>query len=47
MTMYLHEHGSGHPVLFIHGIPTSNRIWSGVVSRLATSHRCLAVDSYS
>ena len=42
--MYLLSRGSGHPVLFIHGIPTSNRIWSGVIDRLASRFNCLAVD---
>ncbi len=42
--MYLLSRGSGHPILFIHGIPTSNRIWSGVIDRLAGSYNCLAVD---
>jgi len=42
--MYLLSRGSGHPVLFIHGIPTSNRIWSGVIDRLASRYNCLAVD---
>ena len=42
--MYLLSRGSGHPVLFIHGIPTSNRIWSGVIDRLAGTYTCLAVD---
>ncbi len=42
--MYLHSRGSGHAVVFIHGIPTSNRIWNGVVDRLSGSYNCLAVD---
>lgn len=42
--MYLHSRGSGYPVLFLHGIPTSNRIWSGVIDRLAGRFNCLAVD---
>jgi pimeloyl-ACP methyl ester carboxylesterase len=42
--MYLLSRGSGHAVLFIHGIPTSNRIWSRVIDQLAGSYNCLAVD---
>jgi pimeloyl-ACP methyl ester carboxylesterase len=42
--MYLHSRGSGYPVLFIHGIPTSGRLWSSVVDKLLGRFTCLAVD---
>jgi pimeloyl-ACP methyl ester carboxylesterase len=42
--MYLHSCGSGYPVLFIHGIPTSGRLWSSVVDKLLGRFTCLAVD---
>jgi pimeloyl-ACP methyl ester carboxylesterase len=42
--MYLLSRGSGYPVLFIHGIPTSNQIWTGVIDRLSPSFNCLAID---
>jgi pimeloyl-ACP methyl ester carboxylesterase len=42
--MYLFSRGSGYPVLFIHGIPTSNQIWTGVIDRLSDRFHCLAVD---
>ena len=42
--MHLHSRGSGYPVLFIHGIPTSGQLWTGVVDRLAGRFACLAVD---
>jgi pimeloyl-ACP methyl ester carboxylesterase len=42
--MYLLSRGSGYPVLFIHGIPTSSRLWSGVVQKMRDSFTCLAVD---
>ncbi|MGA2810618.1 MAG: alpha/beta hydrolase [Candidatus Acidiferrum sp.] len=42
--MYFVARGSGYPVLFIHGIPTSGQLWSGVVDRLAKRFTCHAVD---
>lgn len=36
--------GSGPPVLFIHGMPTSGRLWDGVIEQLCGSFRCFAVD---
>jgi pimeloyl-ACP methyl ester carboxylesterase len=42
--MYLVARGSGYPVLFIHGIPTSSQLWTGVVDRLARRFACHAVD---
>jgi pimeloyl-ACP methyl ester carboxylesterase len=42
--MYLLSRGSGFPVLFIHGIPTSSHLWNGVVDKLLGNFTCLAVD---
>jgi|SRR5208282_1421623 len=42
--MYLLSRGSGYPVLFIHGMPTSGRLWSGIIDRLRDRFTCLAVD---
>ena len=42
--MYLLSRGSGYPVLFIHGIPTSCQLWSGVVQKMRGRFTCLAVD---
>jgi pimeloyl-ACP methyl ester carboxylesterase len=42
--MHLHCCGSGDPILFIHGMPTSGRLWSGVIQRLCGSYRCFAID---
>src|ERR1700689_3212893 len=42
--MYLLSRGSGFPVLFIHGIPTSSHLWNGVVDKLLGRFTCLAVD---
>jgi pimeloyl-ACP methyl ester carboxylesterase len=42
--MYLLSRGSGYPVLFIHGMPTSGRLWSGIIDRLRDRFTCFAVD---
>jgi pimeloyl-ACP methyl ester carboxylesterase len=42
--MYLLSRGSGYPVLFIHGIPTSSRLWSGVIDKLLGRFTCMAID---
>lgn len=38
------ELGSGEPVLFIHGNPTSAYLWRNVMPHAAGSHRAIAVD---
>lgn len=42
--MHLLRRGAGDPILFIHGLPTSNQLWNGVVERMAGRFTCLAVD---
>jgi haloalkane dehalogenase len=42
--MYLVSRGSGYPVVFIHGMPTSSYLWNGVIERLREQFTCLAVD---
>jgi pimeloyl-ACP methyl ester carboxylesterase len=42
--MFLLSQGSGDPILFLHGIPTSCQLWSGVIERMAGQFTCLAVD---
>src|SRR5208283_895161 len=42
--MYLRSRGSGFPVLFIHGIPTSSQLWSGIIDKLLGRFTCMAVD---
>src|SRR5271163_1350266 len=42
--MHLFSSGSGYPVLFIHGMPTSGRLWDGVITKLRGRFHCLAVD---
>jgi len=36
--------GSGDPVLFLHGMPTSCHLWDRVVGRLSAHFTCIAVD---
>ncbi|MBA2680151.1 MAG: haloalkane dehalogenase, partial [Ktedonobacteraceae bacterium] len=31
VNVYLAEHGSGSPVLFLHGAPDSAEMWDGVI----------------
>lgn len=42
--MHVVRCGSGDPILFIHGMPTSSRLWRGIIARLCGSYRCFAVD---
>lgn len=36
--------GSGDPVVFLHGNPTSSYLWRNVIPPVAQAHRCLAPD---
>jgi pimeloyl-ACP methyl ester carboxylesterase len=42
--MFFLSRGSGDPILFLHGIPTSCQLWSGVIERMTDSFTCFAVD---
>ena len=42
--MHLTRCGSGDPILFIHGMPTSGRLWRGIIERLCGRYTCFAVD---
>jgi len=42
--MYLLSRGSGYPVLFIHGMPTSGQLWSGIIDKMRGQFTCHAVD---
>ena len=42
--MHLVCRGSGDPILFIHRMPTSSRLWSGIIERLHGRYTCFAVD---
>ncbi len=43
-TMAYAELGSGDPIVFQHGNPTSSYLWRNVMPHLATQGRCIAVD---
>lgn len=36
--------GSGDPVVFLHGNPTSSYLWRNIIPAVAVDHRCLAPD---
>ena len=36
--------GSGDPVVFLHGNPTSSYLWRNIIPYVEQSHRCLAPD---
>jgi len=40
---YLDE-GTGHPILFLHGMPTSSYLWRNVIPHLTEKARCIAPD---
>jgi pimeloyl-ACP methyl ester carboxylesterase len=42
--MHIVATGSGHPVLFLHGIPTSCQLWTGIIARMSGDFKCFAVD---
>jgi pimeloyl-ACP methyl ester carboxylesterase len=42
--MHLVRCGSGDPILFIHGMPTSSRLWKGIIERLCGEFTCFTVD---
>ncbi len=36
--------GTGEPVVFLHGFPTSGHLWSDVVTQMPTGHRLVVLD---
>jgi len=36
--------GSGDPILFLHGMPTSCRLWDAIIERMTDRFTCIAVD---
>ena len=38
------EQGRGNPIVFIHGVPTSNYLWRNIIPHACTSGRCIAPD---
>ena len=44
MSLHVDSHGSGAPLLFIHGWGMHGGMWGGVAEQLAEHFRVLAVD---
>ena len=44
VSMAVEETGSGRPIVFLHGNPTSSVLWRDVVAPLAPFGRCIAPD---
>jgi pimeloyl-ACP methyl ester carboxylesterase len=42
--MYYEDHGSGAPVVLIHGWTMNNTFWQGNIERLAERHRVITLD---
>ena len=42
--MHYLEAGSGEPILFLHGNPTSSYLWRNVLPRVSGQGRCIALD---
>jgi len=42
--VHCETHGSGAPILFLHGNPDTSRIWGRVVSHLQSRYRCIVPD---
>lgn len=42
--MAYHESGSGDPIIFLHGNPTSSYLWRNVIPHLQHLGRCIAPD---
>jgi haloalkane dehalogenase len=42
--MHYIDEGSGDPVLFLHGNPTSSYLWRNIVPHISSSNRCIAPD---
>lgn len=42
--MHYVEQGTGDPILFLHGNPTSSYLWRNIIPHLSNQGRCIAVD---
>jgi len=42
--MAYHEVGTGDPVVFLHGNPTSSYLWRDIIPHVSSTHRCIAPD---
>ena len=43
-TIRVHERGSGHPIVFVHGLLVNANLYRKVVPRLADDYRCISLD---
>jgi pimeloyl-ACP methyl ester carboxylesterase len=43
-TVRVYDEGEGPALVFVHGLLVSHTLWELVTSRLADSHRCVAID---
>ena len=43
-SMHYIEAGTGDPIVFLHGNPTSSYLWRNVIPRLEAKGRCIAID---
>ncbi|GMQ99125.1 MAG: haloalkane dehalogenase [Acidimicrobiia bacterium] len=44
LSMAYEDVGSGDPIVFLHGNPTSSYLWRNVIPHLSSSYRCIAPD---
>lgn len=44
LDMAFTESGSGRPIVFVHGNPTSSYLWRNIVPHAAPHGRCIAID---
>jgi pimeloyl-ACP methyl ester carboxylesterase len=42
--MHFEHCGAGDAILFIHGMPTSGRLWRGITDRLQARYTCFTID---
>ncbi len=42
--MHYIEEGTGEPILFLHGNPTSNYLWRNIITHVSGLGRCIAPD---
>lgn len=42
--MHYIEEGTGDPILFLHGNPTSNYLWRNIIPHVSSQGRCIAPD---
>ncbi len=44
LTMAYEDVGTGEPIVFLHGNPTSSYLWRNVIPHLSSAYRCVAPD---